>query len=438
MVKELLKIAKRNSTITKQRFESAWLLRCSTRRSKYSNRHKTVSGLCSLFALLLIIPFLFENAAYSEIADLKKLFETELQSVQSKYQFPGATAAYILPDGRTGVVAVGLADVERQLPMQPESRMLAASIGKTFVGATALSLAGEGAIALDSPVANYLGKHPWYSRLPNHEKITVRHLLTHTSGIANHVESEVFLQDFRNGKFANSDPPVPESLISYVLDQPPLFEPGDGWYYTDTGYILTGLIIESVAVESLYKEITDRFLEPLQLNGTSPSNHPEISGLVPGYVDSSNVFGLPQKTMLANGALAWNPALEWAGGGFVSNSKDLVIWGKKLFEGDAMDGNYLPTLLQSVPVSREISGVEYGIAAGIHHNGPFGASYGHGGWIPGYVSSLRYYPRYKIAVAFQLNTDIGIVDNSNDPVAELEERLTRVVIDALSNPSSGK
>lgn len=140
-------------------------------------------------------------------------------------------------------------------------------------------------------------------------------------------------------------------------------------------------------------------------------------------------------TTLKNGALAWDAAIEGAGGGFVSNSKDLVIWGKALFEGNAMKGDYLGELLHSVPISSDIPGVEYGIAVGIHRNGPHGLRYGHGGWIPGYVSSLRYYPRYRIAIAFQINTDVGIVDDSTPLVEELEEQLSRLIIDSQATRS---
>jgi len=106
---------------------------------------------------------------------------------------------------------------------------------------------------------------------------------------------------------------------------------------------------------------------------------------------------------MRSGVMAWHTGLEWTGGGFVSNSKDLVVWAKALFEGRAIEGSYLDYLLQSVPISDDDPGTRYGIAVAIHENGPLGPTYGHGGWIPGYSSSLRYYPNHGIAVAFQSN-----------------------------------
>ena len=71
----------------------------------------------------------------------------------------------------------------------------------------------------------------------------------------------------------------------------------------------------------------------------------------------------------------------------------------------------------------------YGIAVAIHENGPFGTTYGHSGWIPGYCSNLRYYPKYGVAIAFQINTDIGIVDGSTQLFKDMENRLAKVVIE---------
>jgi len=422
----------------KQRGKSAKALkRTSTSSIDFIMQRK--GAIRTFFAFLLItIPVFSGSTAYSQGTTLREKFRLELEAVHKKFKFPGATAAFILPNGKAEVVSAGLADIERKLPMLPETRMLAASIGKTFVGATVLALVLQESLELDKPISTWLGDKTWFSRLPNSNGITLYQLLTHTSGIPNHVESEKFALDFKKGIFSTDDPILPEKLIKYILDQPALFKPGKAWYYSDTGYLLAGLIIESQTGRNLYEEIKRRFLAPLHLELTTPSNRRYIPGLAAGYIDTDNAFGLPAKTIVKPGIMAWNPAVEWAGGGFVSNSKDLVVWGKKLFEGNAMKGSYLGRLLHAVPVDKNMPGVEYGIATGIHRQGPFGPSYGHGGWIPGYVSSLRYYPLHKIAVAFQINTDTGIVDDSTPVVEEMEERLTRIIISALNEISLQK
>jgi D-alanyl-D-alanine carboxypeptidase len=297
-----------------------------------------------------------------------------------------------------------LADVESRQAMKLESRMLAASIGKTFVGAEVLALAQEGKLGLDDAVSRWLGDRPWYSRLPNGGEITIRHLLTHTAGLHDHVYEKAFAKAISERWQAPGDALSPEALVEFILDKEPLNEPGEGFHYSDTVYILLGLIVEEAADGSFYQEVERRFLGPLDLDQTSPSNRRDLEGLAAGYTTVDNPLGLPPKSTTAPGVMAWNPAVEWTGGGFISSSRDLARWAKALYEGKAMEGDYLGELFQSVPV---VAGkMSYGAGVGIYEDTPLGPMYGHGGGIPGYISSMRYYPDHRFAVAFQVNTDI--------------------------------
>jgi D-alanyl-D-alanine carboxypeptidase len=362
--------------------------------------------------------------------DTTALFQVELDALRQEYGFPGATAAFVLSDGTAGVVATGLSDVEAGVRMSPSSRMLAASIGKTFVSATALALSQEGRLDIDERISLWLGDEPWFARLPNHELITIRHLLTHSAGIPNHVDEPAFAAAFAESWAKPGTPVSHEMLIEFVLDRPALFAPGEGWSYSDTGYIVVGLVIEKVTGRSYYKEVNERFLEPLDLSLTSPSDRHDLPGLAAGYMSAENKFGLPSKTTVVDGRMAWNPAIEWTGGGLVSNSLDIAKWAKALFEGRAMEGPYLEDLLRAVPISAEVPDVSFGAGVGIHNTGPIGAWYSHGGWIPGYSSSLRYYPEHRVAIAFQINTDIGIVDDSTALYEEMAARLEQVIASA--------
>ena len=93
------------------------------------------------------------NPSTVETSELEKDFQSALDAFQKEYGFPGATAAFVLQDSTSGVAATGIADVEAGTPMKAESRMLSASIGKTFVGATAVALAREGVLDLDIPMS---------------------------------------------------------------------------------------------------------------------------------------------------------------------------------------------------------------------------------------------------------------------------------------------
>jgi D-alanyl-D-alanine carboxypeptidase len=336
----------------------------------------------------------------------------------------------VLRDGTTGVAVTGRADIEDGTLMTVRSRMLSASIGKTFVGATALALAREGALELDTPVSRWLGDRQWFTRLPNHAAMTVRHLLNQSSGLPDHVHLESFATEVSHRWRENHNPFSPESLIGFVLDMPPLFEAGEAWSYSDTGYVLLGLVIEAATGRCYYEEIQERFLTPLDLTLTAPSDRRLLPGLAAGYIRPENAFGFPRKTIQANGMMVWHPGFEWTGGGLVSNSRDLARWGASLFGGNAMPGDYLKELLRAVPISPDDPNVYYGAGVGIYRSGPFGPAYGHGGWVPGYSSSLRYYPDHGVTIAFQINTDIGIVDDAMPVVREMEARLAEIAISA--------
>ena len=393
--------------------------------------------ILTLFLLLLILTWLFSllitsqpNPTSAATSDLVEDFQSALDAFQKQYGFPGATDAYVLPDGTAGVAATGFADIEAGTPMTVQSRMLSASIGKTFVGATVIALSREGVLDLDIPVSRWLGDRQWFTRLPNHGAITLRHLLTHSSGLPDHVHLDSFVTELSHKWRKKGNPFLPEALIRFVLDRQPLFKAGKGWAYTDTGYILIGLVIEKATGRSYYDEIKERFLTPLGLTLTTPADRRFLPGLAAGYMAADNAFGFPRKTTSVDGALVWHPGFEWTGGGLVSNSRDLARWGSALFGGNAMSSPYLDELLNSVPISPDTPDIQYGAGVGIYRTGPFGPVYGHGGWIPGYSSSLRYYPDHGIAIAFQINTDIGIVDDTTPVMHEMEARLAEIVTSA--------
>jgi D-alanyl-D-alanine carboxypeptidase len=354
-------------------------------------------------------------------------FQAALNLMQKRYGFPGATAAYAWDDGRKGTAAAGMADAEAAKPMTTESRMLAASIGKMFVGAVAASLIHEGVLEPDIPVSRWLGERDWFTRLPNHEEITLRHLLTHRSGLPNHVYMDAFAAEIKKRMTDHTLPISPDSLVQFVLDQEPLFNADEGWAYTDTGYILVGLIIEEATGRDIYSIIEEQFLAPLNLRSTSPSDRYVLQGLAAGYA-AENSLGFPVKTTTPEGRMAWHPGIEWTGGGLISTSADLASWGAELFGGDALPEEALALLLDAKPVDPSTDEILYGMGVAAYKNGAYGTVYGHRGWIPGYTSSLRYYKEYGVAIAFQINTDIGMMDDTSSVIETMESRLLEVVL----------
>ncbi len=377
-----------------------------------------------LHAALLTLGF---SVSAPVLAADQDVLETELRALleqfHADYDFPGATAAIALSDGTVISAAVGLADVEVQALMTPDSRMLAASIGKTFVAATVLSLEAEGLLARDDQISTYLGDRDWFARLPNHADITIVDLLRHTSGLADHVHLQSFQADLVQRVATGADALNPEEAIAYVFDAEPLYAAGESWAYTDTGYLLLGLIIEKVTGRTYFELVDERFLKPLGLDATTPSNNRALSGLVVGYTTDENLFGLPARTMDVDGRLFWDPATEWTGGVLISTSADLARWGHHLFTGLVMDAPYLDMLLDSYPVAPNAQTIRYGAGVAIYSDTTRGSVYGHGGWVPAYVSSLRHYADHGVTVAFQINTDVGIADDTTDLVPALEAAL---------------
>jgi len=176
-------------------------------------------------------------------SDLKKDLQTKLDEWHKAGKFPGATLGVVLANGEVLSLAVGYSDRTAKTPMRPTDRMLAGSTGKTFAAATALQLVKEGKIGLDDKVEKYLGAWAWFSRLPNAKDITVRQLMNHTSGLVRYEFKDQFTKDLT----ANPEKTwKPDELLAYLLDEKPPFEAGKGWDYSDTNYIVLGMIIENV------------------------------------------------------------------------------------------------------------------------------------------------------------------------------------------------
>ncbi|MDH5216562.1 MAG: beta-lactamase family protein [Gammaproteobacteria bacterium] len=357
-----------------------------------------------------------------------KHFQSEVENIREEYALPGMTAAYVMSDGSSVSAASGLADVEAKVAMRDKPRMLAASIGKSFVGALTIALALEGRLSLDEPVSHWLGKYEWFARLPNHSSITLHHLLTHSAGLPDHVHMEVFQKAFVSEWQAKENPFQPTRLVEFILDKPALFPAGQGWSYSDTGYILVGMVIEEVTGNVYYDEVRDRFFNPLRLVDTSPSNRRDLERLASGYTSPDNPFGLPARMLDEKGLLVFHPGLEWTGGGLVTTSNDLAHWGAALFSGKALTGDYLSQLFKSVPIDPKLEDIEYGAGISIVKTGPAGPVYGHAGWIPGYISSLRHYSDKGVTIAFQINTDTGIIASEEGVAQKIEQRLLQVVV----------
>ena len=369
-----------------------------------------------LIALGAAIAFGQKPVAVVGTNALKKELQSKLNEWHKAGQFPGATLGVVLADGESFGLAVGYSDRDAKSAMKSNDRMPAGSVGKTFAAAAALQLVKEGKIGLDDKIEKYLGKEVWFARLPNAKDITIRQLMNHTSGLVRYEFKDEFT------KYLTEHPMkvwTPEERLAYLFDEKPAFEPGKGWDYSDTNYIVLGMIIERVTGKRFYDEAHRRLIKPLKLSDTIPQEGPIMKGVIQGYAGAGNPFG-GKDAMIENGKFVINPQLEWTGGGYASTSRDLARWAKMMYEGKAYDASLLPQVLDGVAAPMLGRETKYGLGVIIRKT-QMGTSYGHSGFFPGYLTDMMYFPDKKIAVAVQVNTSAPGVFGGKPPGRLLAE-----------------
>jgi D-alanyl-D-alanine carboxypeptidase len=358
-------------------------------------------------------------------AGLEQRLQAKLDSLHAAASFPGAVLGVALADGRAFTLAVGFADTALKSPMPRAARMLAGSVGKTFFAALAMQLVHEGKLRLDEPIATYLSGEPWFDRLPNGRQATVRMLMNHTSGLVRYE----FVEAVTARVTAEPDHVwTPAERLSYIMDGAPSFAAGQDWQYSDTNYIVLGVILQRLlGTDDLYAEVQRRILEPLGLRDVIPSDRRELPGVVQGYAGPNNPFG-GRDAMIEHGRFIMNPQMEWTGGGYATTAGDLARWAKLLYQGKAFVPELLREVLAGVPAPGLGREVKYGLGVMISPS-PLGApSLGHSGFFPGYLTEMRYFPSHGFALALQFNTSVGRAIGRN-PGAVLVE-LARIVAEA--------
>jgi D-alanyl-D-alanine carboxypeptidase len=328
---------------------------------------------------------------------LRVALQRALDSLRVVGRLPGATLGVALANGHTLALATGESDTVRHVAMRPTDRMLQGSVGKTYVAAVAMQLVSEGKLDLDAKISRYLGTEPWFNRLPNAQDITVRELMRHTSGLVRYEFQPAATAALRANPFKEW---TPVERLSYIFDSKPPFAAGQGWEYSDTNYIVLGMIIERLLGDSYYSAANKRLLRPLGLSNTLPSDRRELPGVVVGYAGKSNDLG-GYDASIVDGRMAVNPQFEWTGGGMASSADDLARWAKLMYEGKAFSPALLPTMLDAVPAKLGPN-TSYGLGVIVRQTAT-GPVWGHSGFFPGYATEMLYDPATKVAVAIQVN-----------------------------------
>jgi D-alanyl-D-alanine carboxypeptidase len=182
---------------------------------------------------------------------------------------PGA-AAWVRDEHGGHGAASGVADLRTGRPMRPELRFRAGSLTKSLVAAVVLRLVAEGRLSLEDPLERWLP-----GSLPYGDQVSIRQLLNHTSGVPHNTATlEQALYAPGPGRLRTW---TPQALVAMVADRPPDFPAGTAWSYSNTGYVLLGLVVEAASHRTLRQELGRHILEPLGLRDTAlPDNAPDL------------------------------------------------------------------------------------------------------------------------------------------------------------------
>ena len=248
---------------------------------------------------------------------------------------------------------------------------------KPFVAAVVLQLVDEGVLALDEEVGLIKGS------------VTLRQLLNHTSGLPNYAELDQILEPYRQN-LAHRPGLTPRDVLLLVENRPRLFQPGEGWFYSGSNYVVLGRLIEETTSSTLREELRRRIFEPLELRGTDfPDPLPTPPGLARGYLP-------PDDPMLPNPGpdpvdVTDVDLFTWGGGGMVSTARDLARFLQALLGGELLPPSLRTELLTTVPSDWEESdayglGIEQVTSLVGKAESPCGPAWGHLGFWPGYVT----------------------------------------------------
>jgi D-alanyl-D-alanine carboxypeptidase len=268
--------------------------------------------------------------------------------------------------------ASGLGDLAANRPARAGDRFRIGSVTKSFVATVALQLVGEHKLGLDDHLERWLP-----GLVPNGDRITVRQLLNHTSGLYDYTDDL-------------PEPPrsfQPRELVAIATGHRPLFAPGKRFSYSNTNYILAGLVIERVTGRRLAGQLQQRIVGPLGLGDTElpvtkqTITGPHVHGYLPrdkGWRVSDGPAGLVDVTKM-------DPSWAWAAGAMVSTTADLARFYQALLGGRLLDPEQLQAMQTTVDASQQFGhGVRYGLGLTLLRPGCATELWGHGGALAGY------------------------------------------------------
>jgi CubicO group peptidase (beta-lactamase class C family) len=306
----------------------------------------------------------------------------KIQADMTSQNIPGVEIAVMSRGTILHLGTYGMADVENRVPVSDSTVFEIGSISKQFTSAATLMLAQEGKLRLDDPIHKYL---PW---IPSEWiGVTIRHLLTHTSGIPDY--EEIGTYDTYRERW------TPEQIIRIANQRPMDFEPGQGWYYSNTGYFLLSMIVERVDGKPLNEVLTNRIFKPLGMTQTRMASPEDI---IPhrsrGYwVDRTGVNLMNRDATQTSSTLG--------AGGLLSTGYDMAKWDASLY-GTTLLSDASKKMMWTATILPNGRDTRYGFGWDI---GTFRnrRMVGHTGQVAGFVSSFTRLPDDGVAILVLTN-----------------------------------
>ena len=318
-------------------------------------------------ALLLVAPV-------ARLAQSADTFDAIVRPFAADGRFMG-TVLVARSDEVVFSKAYGSANLEWNVPNDPSTKFRIGSITKQFTAALILQLEQDGKLGIQDPLSKHLPDAPalW-------KEITLFHLLTHTSGIRNFTA----LPDYRVKQL---QPSSPADQLERLRNEPLDFAPGKEFRYSNSGYLMLGLVVESVTKQPYADVLQERILKPLGMTGSGyDSNSAIIARRASGYAPSPNG---PQNAGFVH------MTVPHAAGALYSTTGDLHRWMRGLFGGRVVSAESLRKM-----TTPNLSNYALGLTV---RDVQGRRMISHGGGINGFNAFLAYYPDAAITVAVLAN-----------------------------------
>ena len=321
--------------------------------------------------------------------------------------FPGLTIAIGKDDKIIWQGAAGYADAKNQIKTDKETVFGIGSITKVFVAVLILQLTEEGFLTLDLPISTFLEKST-LAGIANAESVTVRHLLSHYSGIPSWENQPSWISEAR-GKLVQPEKIwMPHENLEYIRGKNALCLPGDDFHYSNSNFTLLGLLIEKVTSCRLEEELQKRIFHPLFLNNTFLETKTTLTNknisdrfhrVDEDFINNAGIschFKFEENNILD--VSATNLSVEWAAGGIVSTSEDILKFILALKNGKLLS----PESMQEMQRWAPADDMQMGLSL-FRTDTNYGVTIGHGGNVLGYSACAWWYENINCAVAILTN-----------------------------------